>query len=369
MGEKKTKNPKEELEKLRGKIDRLDEGILKLLNRRAKLVQKVGEVKNLIKEGRPELKVFYRPEREKIIIRRLKKSNTGPFPTKSIAPVFTEIISACRSLEIGLRVAYLGPEDTFTHLAARNHFGHRADYRPMRTIEEVFDNVERGLLDYGVVPIENSTGGTVGETLDCFVESDLLINAQVQLRISHNLYSKSGKIEKIKTIYSHPQALAQSWGWIREQLPHVRIKEVSSTAEAARLAKNDPSAGAVTGRLAGERHGLVPVAERIEDYRQNFTRFLILGREKTRPTGKDKTSLLLSLKHEPGILFKALKPFADRNLNMSKIESRPLKQKAWEYLFFIDVEGHEEDPAVTETLEELGHLCLFLKVLGSYPAD
>ncbi len=369
MATNKRRNSKEKLEELRGKIDQLDEKLLNLLNRRAKLVQKVGEVKNFLEEGRPERKTLYRPDREKAIIRRLKDSNTGPFPTKSIDPVFTEIISACRSLEIGLQVAYLGPEDTFTHLAARNHFGHRADYHSMRTIEEVFDNVDRGRFDYGVVPIENSTGGTVGQTLDCFVDSDLLINSEVQLRISHNVYSKSGKIEKIKTIYSHPQALAQSWGWIREHLPHADIKEVNSTAEAARLAKKDATAAAVTGKLAGERHGLVPVAERIEDYRQNFTRFLIIGRDKTEPTGKDKTSLLLSLKDEPGILFKALKPFANRDLNMSKIESRPLKLKAWEYIFFIDVEGHEEDPAILETINELSHLCLFLKVLGSYPTD
>lgn len=361
------RDSEEEINRLRAKIDEIDENILKLLNRRAKVVREVGEVKTKLENGKPGRRVLYRPDRERMILNRLAKTNPGPFPTKSIAHVFMEIISACRSLEIALQVAYLGPEATFAHLAARQHFGHRADYRPMRTIDEAFDAVERGRCDYGVVPIENSTGGTVGQTLDCFVESELKITSQVQLRISHNLYSKSGDLSKVKKIYSHPQAFAQSWGWLRANLPNAETIEVTSTAEAARKSKKEPDSAAITGKVAGETYGLLPIAERIEDYKQNFTRFLIIGREKTKPTGSDRTSLLLSLKDEPGILFKSLHPFAKKGLNLSKIESRPLKHKAWEYLFFIDVEGHEEDKSIIETLDEVREYCLFLKVLGSYP--
>jgi len=369
MVSSKGRGPKKQLERFRSKIDEVDDKILKLLNRRAGLVQKVGNVKNRLGKGSPARKVLYRPEREKSILRRLTKSNSGPFPAPSVVPVFTEIISACRSLEIGLQIAYLGPEATFTHQAAQKHFGHHAYYHPMRTIHEIFNAVERGLCDHGLAPIENSTGGTVGETLDCFVDSDLQITGEVQLRISYNLYSKAGKIEKVRRIYSHPQAIAQSWGWIRSHLPDAEIMEVSSTAEAARKAKSDDTSAAITGKPAGQMYGLKPLAECIEDYHENFTRFLVIGRDSTHPTGEDRTSLLLSLKDEPGILFKALEPFARKGLNMSKIESRPLKQKAWEYLFFIDVDGHQEDSTIKEAIKEVKTYCLFLKVLGSYPRD
>ena len=368
MGSKR-RGPKEEIERFRGKIDEVDDEILKLLNRRASLVQKVGNIKNRLVKGTPARKVLYRPDREKLILRRLTESNSGPFPTPSVNPVFGEIISACRSLEIGLQIAYLGPEATFTHQAAHRHFGHHAYYQPMRTIHEVFNAVERGLCDYGLVPIENSTGGTVGETLDCFVDSDLSISGEVQLRVSYNFYSKAGKIGNVKRIYSHPQAIAQTWGWIRSHLPDAEIIETTSTAEAARRTKNEAQSAAITGKLAGEKYGLKPIAKCIEDYHQNFTRFLVIGRDITHPTGRDRTSLLLSLKDEPGILFKALEPFAHKSLNLSKIESRPLKQKAWEYLFFIDIDGHHEDKTIKDTIIEVKTFCLFLKVLGSYPRD
>jgi chorismate mutase/prephenate dehydratase len=239
----------------------------------------------------------------------------------------------------------------------------------MKTIHEVFNAVERGLCDYGLTPIENSTGGTVGETLDCFVDSDLLISGEVLLRVSYNFFSKAGKLGSIKRIYSHPQAIAQTWSWVRSHLPDAEIVEVTSTAEAARRAKNDAQSAAITGKLAGQTYGLKAIAECIEDYHQNFTRFLVIGRDITHPTGRDRTSLLLSLKDEPGILFKALEPLAQKSLNLSKIESRPLKQKAWEYLFFIDVDGHQEDTTIKDTIEEVRSFCLFLKVLGSYPRD
>jgi chorismate mutase/prephenate dehydratase len=233
----------------------------------------------------------------------------------------------------------------------------------------VFSAVERGKCDYGVVPIENSTGGTVGETLDCFVDSDLVISNEVKLSISHNLFSKTGKKDKIKRIYSHPQGTAQTWGWVRSNYPDVEIIEMSSTAEAAKRAKTDPNGAAIAGKLAGETYGLKIVTKGIEDYKQNFTRFLVIGRDKTQPTDNDRTSILLSLKDESGILFKALEPLAKNGVNMTKIESRPLKQKAWEYLFFIDVDGHEQDANVRKTLKEVGDHCLFVKVLGSYPRD
>jgi len=357
-----------ELEALRESIDRVDERILDLLNRRANLARKIGRVKAKANNGKPRRALLYRPDREGIILRKLKGNNSGPFPTDSIEPVFREIISGCRSLEIGLTVAYLGPEATFAHRAARQYFGHRAGFHPLPTIEEVFDAVERNQFDFGVVPIENSTGGTVGQVLDIFVDTGLVISGNIELRISHNLYSKSGIMEKVKKIYSHPQGFAQSRGWIRSHLHDVEIIELSSTAEAARRAGHEPDSAAVAGKLAGQTYGLKAIAERIEDFHQNFTRFFVIGKIKVRPTGHDRTSLLLSLKDEPGILFKALEPFARRGINMSKIESRPLKRRAWEYLFFIDVEGHIEDKKIARVLKEVKEFCLFLKVLGSYSA-
>jgi chorismate mutase/prephenate dehydratase len=207
----------------------------------------------------------------------------------------------------------------------------------------------------------------VGHALDLFVETDLVISGNIELRISHNLYSKSGRIEKVKKIYSHPQAFEQSMGWIRSRMAGVKLIELTSTAEAARRAKHEPDAAAIAGKIAGQTYGLKPIAERIEDYHQNFTRFLVIGRTKVERTGHDRTSLLLSLKDDPGILFRALEPFARRGINLSKIESRPLKRKAWEYLFFIDVDGHIEDDTILQALKEVKESCLFLKVLGSYP--
>ena len=357
-----------ELDRLREKVDEVDEAILKLLNRRASLVRRIGRAKVSSKGRPPTRPILYLPDREGMILRRLKRTNTGPFPGDSIEPVFREVISACRSLEIGLTVAYLGPEATFAHRAARQYFGHRAGFIPLAAIDEVFEAVERGHADFGVVPIENSTGGTVGHVLDLFVDTDLVISGNIELRISHNLYSKSGRMDKVKRIYSHPQAIAQSHGWIRSHLPAAKVIEVASTAEAARMAGREPAAAAIAGKLAGCTYGLKPIAERIEDYHENFTRFLVIGKTKVGRTGHDRTSLLLSLKDEPGILFRALEPFALRTINLSKIESRPLKRKAWEYLFFIDVDGHVEDEQIAQVLDEVKESCLFLKLLGSYPA-
>lgn len=356
------------MDSLRRRVDEVDEKILTLLNRRAVLVRQIGRTKVKGNDGQSSRSMLYRPDREGIILRKLRESNPGPFPTDSIEPVFREVISACRSLEIGLTVAYLGPEATFAHRAARQYFGHRAGFHPLPTIEEVFDAVGRGQYDFGIVPIANSTGGTVGQVLDLFVETDLVISGNVELRISHNLYSKSGRMDKVKKIYSHPQGFAQSHLWIRSHMPDAEIIELSSTAEAARRAAGEPDAAAVAGKLAGQTYGLAAIAERIEDYHQNFTRFLVIGKTKVARTGHDRTSLLLSLKDEPGILFKALEPFARRGINMSKIESRPLKRRAWEYLFYIDVEGHIEDKVIAHALKEVKEFCLFLKVLGSYSA-
>lgn len=364
---KRTISLSTQLTTLRDKIDEVDRKILKLLNERAKLVKRVGKVKNSLQEDASHSSLFYKPDREGVILQKLKEGNPGPFPTDSIEPVFREIISACRSLEVGLRVAYLGPEATFTHRAARQYFGHKATLHPLPAVDEVFDAVERGQYDFGVVPIENSTGGTVGQVLDLFVDTELVISGNIELRISHNLYSKSGQLEKIKKVYSHPQALAQSWGWLKTHLPSVETIETPSTAEAARRASLEDDSAAIAGKEAGVTYGLVPVAERIEDYHNNFTRFLVIGKTKAGRTGKDRTSLLLSLKDEPGILYRALEPFSRAGINMSKIESRPLKRKAWEYLFFIDVDGHIEDPKLKRVLKEVEKTCLFLKVLGSYP--
>lgn len=352
---------------LRQKIDEVDNKILKLLNERARLVKKIGAVKNSTTASLLHPSHFYKPDREGVILQTLKETNPGPFPTDSIEPVFREIISACRSLEIGLQVAYLGPEATFTHRAARQYFGHKATLHPLPAVDEVFDAVERGQYDFGVVPIENSTGGTVGQVLDLFVDTELVISGNIELRISHNLYSKSGELAKIKKVYSHPQALTQSWGWLKTHLPGVATIETPSTAEAARRASQENDAAAIAGKDAGATYGLTTVAERIEDYHNNFTRFLVIGKTRTGRTGRDRTSLLLSLKDEPGILYRALEPFSRAGINMSKIESRPLKRKAWEYLFFIDVDGHIEEPKLKKVLKEVEKTCLFLKVLGSYP--
>jgi chorismate mutase/prephenate dehydratase len=351
----------DQLKFLRKKIDSLDEQILHLLNQRAEVALEVGRVKS---ETRRDP---YNPQREEEILKRLESQNSGPFPRKAVSSVFQEIISACRSLEVELTVVYLGPPATHTHLAAIERFGTSIHAFPTESIEEVFDAVERGRASFGVVPIENSTEGVVNRTLDRFIESEVKICGEILIRISHDLLSRSGSPEKIRKIYSHPQALAQCRQWLRKRFPQVALSETTSTARAAQLAAEDEEAAAISSSLAAHLYGLKVVESRIEDYLHNYTRFLVLGRQMMERTGRDKTSLLFSISHSPGSLYEILKPFSAKAINLTKIESRPIKDKPWEYVFFLDFEGHGADRQVQEALTEMKREVLFFKLLGSYP--
>jgi len=346
---------------LRQAIDSLDDKLVELLNERARLVQEVGAIKAQLKQP------FYVPERERQILERLQQANTGPFPTEALRPVFSEIISACLSLEHPLRVAFLGPEATFTHMAARTRFGLSARYVPAATVAGVFTEVEKGMADLGVVPIENSTEGVVNSTLDVLIDSELSITAEIATEVSHCLLTRTGTLDGLQKVYSHPQALAQCRGWLSANLPNVAQIEVASTALAARLTRDDPVAAAVASELAGQLYDLKIARKKIEDEVRNVTRFLVVGREPPPPTGRDKTSILFSLKDAAGVLYKVLQPLADAGLNLSRIESRPSRKKLWDYVFFIDVDGHTGEPGVEAALRALEARCEFVKVLGSYP--
>ncbi len=349
------------LSELRQRIDTIDDKILDLLNERARVVIEVGRAKA------GENKEFYVPSREQAIYRRLIEGNPGPFPSEAIRRVFREIISASLSLEEPMKVAFLGPQATFTHVAGMQQFGLSAQLVPQKSISAVFDEVARGRAHYGVVPVENSNEGIVSHTLDMFMESDLKVNAEILLEVSHDLLSRTGKLEDVRKIISHPQALAQCRKWLEENLAELPQVDVASTALAAQLAAEDDSAAAIASEMAANLYGLKVVKQKIADNPSNFTRFLIIGRQMPGRSGHDKTSIMFSVKDEPGILYRMLEPFSKRQLNLTKIESRPLKSKAWEYIFFLDVIGHIVDPGVKEAIEELHQYCQFVKVLGSYP--
>ncbi|HEX9023627.1 MAG TPA: prephenate dehydratase [Geobacteraceae bacterium] len=352
---------KKTLKELRREIDAVDDRILGLLNNRAALVIEVGRLKSA---GKDE---FHVPSREREIYERLAGQNSGPFPNEAIKSVFREIISASLALEAPMRVAFFGPKATFTHLAAMQQFGLSAELVPQKSIPAVFEEVGKGRAKYGVVPVENSTEGMVSHTLDMFMESELKINAEVLLEIHHFLLSRTGRLEDIKKVYSHPQPIAQCRGWLAENLPNVPVVDVASTAVAAQIVSEDYTAAAIASELAATMYDLKIVRERIEDQVNNFTRFLVIGKKMAEMSGDDKTSLMFSVKDEVGILYRMLEPFAKRGINLSKIESRPLKKKAWEYIFFLDLAGHIADPAVHEAVQELKQCCQFVKVLGSYP--
>jgi chorismate mutase/prephenate dehydratase len=350
-----------ELERLRKKIDGIDEEILKALNKRAGIVLEVARIK---KNARAK---FYSPRREREIIDRLRKLNKGPFPNDAIKPIFREIMSASLSLEEPLSVACLGPLATFTHLAALRHFGSSASFIPLNSIKSVFEAVDAGKAEYGVVPIENSNEGVVNYTLDMFMDYDLKINAEVMLEISHNLLSKSGDMKKVKKIYSHPQPAAQCRGWLEANMPNVPLLECASTAKAAETASSDNSAAAIASELAAKIYNLHFIERHIEDSRSNVTRFLVISEESPSKTGRDKTSIMFSVKDRPGALYDILTPYRQAKINLTKIESRPSKRKAWEYIFFIDMEGHIDDRKVKKAINEMKDGCLFVKILGSYP--
>lgn len=350
------------LEDLRKQIDALDLEILGLLNRRAELVIEVGHVKS------KEQKEFYVPDREREIFKRLTENNNGPFPNNALKNVFREIMSASLSLEKPLKIAFLGPAATFTHQACIQHFGLSGDFVPKKDIADVFDDVEKGRADFGVVPIENTTEGVVSHTLDMFVSSQLKISAEVMLEISLALLNKTGKISDIVKVCSHPNPLAQSRNWIKNNLPNALVFDVSSTAMAAQMAAEDTAIAAISSPAAANLYDLRIVEQNIQDNANNFTRFLIISKNGVpKKTGSDKTSLVFAIKDAPGALYSMLKPFASRDINLTKIESRPLKTKAWEYVFYVDLDGHISDEKVKEAIAELDHSCSFLKVLGSYP--
>jgi chorismate mutase/prephenate dehydratase len=351
----------EKIKSLRQRIETLDGKILNLLNERAEIIMEVGREKSAGKMD------SYDPQREEEIVRALVSQNNGPFPKQAIAPVFREIISACRSLETEMTVAYLGPPATHTHLACFEYFGSSVQTQPKESIQEVFEAVEKRKASYGVVPIENSTEGSVNQTLDRLVESEVMICGEVMIQVSHHLLSRSGRSEDIRKITSHASALEQCRKWLRKNFPDVEVGEAASTAKAAQMAAEDLKTAAIASSLAAHLYGLKVVESRIEDYLNNYTRFLVIGLHTNPRTGRDKTSILFSISHAPGSLYQALKPFSEKGINLTKIESRPMKGKPWEYIFFVEIEGHATDAPIREVMAELEGSALFLKLVGSYP--
>ena len=352
---------REDIAKLRVEIDALDDQLLAMLNRRAALARSVGEAKG----GAPA----YRPEREAQILRRILETNPGPLPAERAVGVFREVISACRGMEQEIRVAYLGPAGTFSETAALRQFGSAARYLPCASFDEVFRSVETRASEFAVVPVENSTEGVIARTLDLMLTSPSRICGEVVLRIEQNLMRLGGDLKGVTRVYSHAQSLAQCHDWLSRNLPGVERVPVSSNAEAARLAGLEPSACAVGPALAAERYGLSMIATNIEDDPNNRTRFLVLGDVECDPTGRDSTSLVMSAPNKPGAVHALLSPIARHGISMSRLESRPARAGSWEYFFFVDLVGHQRDPALAEALAELRSLAPYLKILGSYPVS
>ncbi len=350
-----------ELARLREEIDAIDQRILATLNERARRVCEVGELK--ARFGLP----VYSAARERDLVRHLEASNSGPFPDAAIADVFTEIISATRSLERRLRVAYLGPPGTFGHQAARNHFGASVDFVPVSNHGEVFRAVERGEVDRGVVPVENTTHGIVTETFDALAETQVAIGAETLLPVTHHLLSQSGELDRVKCVVSHPQALGQCRRWLADHLHDVAQRACASTALAAQSAAEDESLAAVGSAVAGEIYGLLPIATGIEDQAGNQTRFLVIGGEPPPPSGDDLTLAIYATRAQSGSLYRLLEPFAKAGVNLSAIQSRPMPGRAWEYLFYLDIDGHPGDPKVAGVLAESGRIAQWFRVLGAFP--
>jgi chorismate mutase / prephenate dehydratase len=360
------------LESVRARIDAIDRELQRLLNDRAACALAVAKIKQAEPSDQPP--VFYRPEREAQILARIKKENQGPLPDDAIARLFREIISCCLNLEQPLTIAYLGPPGTYTEAAAVKQFGHFASTRALSSIDEVFREVESEGAHYGVVPVENSTEGMVNHTLDCFMESPVLICAEVELPIHHALLvaktqDVSGKPseEPIREIISHSQSLAQCRGWLDAHYPGIPRTPVNSNAEAARLVLERPGAAAIAGEMAAERYGLRIMASRIEDHPDNKTRFLVIGRQRVGVSGHDKSSILVSTRNEPGALYKVLEPFHRHGISLTRIETRPAKSGSWSYVFFIDFDGHQSDPKLERVLEEVRSVAMEVRSLGSYP--
>lgn len=356
--------PELTLAQLRDKIDALDEQLQTLLNKRADLAQQVAHVKR----GEEADPVFYRPEREAQVLRRVKERNAGPLDSEVVARLFREIMSACLALEQKTRVAFLGPEGTFTHQAVLKHFGHGVEAAPLSAIDEVFREVEAGAAHYGVVPVENSTEGVVNHTLDSFMTSTAKICGEVELRIHHHLMAgPNTQKEKITRVYSHQQTLAQCRKWLDANMPGVERVAVSSNAAAAKRLEGEWNAAAIAGEMAAELYNLEIIQRNIEDLPDNTTRFIIIGRQDTPPSGHDKTSISVSGKNRPGLLYHVLEPFQTRGINLTRLESRPSRTEKWNYVFFIDFEGHREDTEVKRVLDDLKAEDLDIRFLGSYP--
>ncbi len=355
------KEPFQHLENLRKRINEIDEEIIKLLKERLKVAQTIGKIKE--SEGFQAFDL----NREKEVLQRILKLNGGFFPEETLKVIYSEIIRACRSSQEKPKIAFLGPEATFSHLAAQHYFGTSAQFIPVESIIEVFEEVSSERTHFGVVPIENSIEGVVATTLDAIYEYGLKVCGEIYEPISHHLINQTGKLEDIKKIFSHPQAIAQCRKWLRKKLPSVPVESVSSTALAAKWAAVDSSVAAIASLMAAKLYHLQIVAKNIEDFKGNSTRFWIIGKIERDPTGKDKTSLLFSVADKPGALFKVLKCFAERKINLTKIESRPSKNEPWKYVFFLDCEGHIKDSLMKECIEEMQQYCLQVVWLGSYP--
>ncbi len=355
------------LSRIRERIDAIDAQLLQLLNERAGLALEVGRVKQALEAG--EEPVYYRPEREARILARLRALNPGPLSNDHIARLFREIISCCLALEQPLTVAYLGPAGTYTEMAARAQFGQSAHIVPRTGIDEVFREVETAQANYGVVPVENSTEGMVNHTLDCFMSSpgDIRICAEVELPIHHAFLVHPDNEGEVVRVLSHAQSLAQCRRWLDTNYPGVERVAVSSNAEAARQVVENHGFAAVAGEIAARRYGLRVLAASIEDYTSNKTRFLVLGRQDVGASGRDKTSLLVSMKNRPGALYRVLQPFARHGVSLTRVETRPARSGDWSYVFFIDVDGHRSDDTVQAALAEVGEVALRVRLLGSYP--
>jgi len=358
-------NVRPELEQIRGRIDSVDEQIHQLLSERARLAQQVGISKH--REGHTV--DFYRPEREAQVLRRARERNDGPLRDEDVVRLFREIMSACLAQEQPLKVAYLGPEGTFTQSAVLKHFGHSVRALSLTSLDEVFQEVQAGSADFGVVPVENSTEGTISNTLDRFLSSPLHICGEVELRIHHYLMSRVKTLDQVERVCAHPQALGQCRGWLDEHLPNADRVPVSSNAEGARRARDERGTAAVAGETAAEIYGLDILAREIEDREDNTTRFLVIGRKLLRPSGADRTTLMVSAKDTdaPGSLFRLLEPLAVHGVSLTRIESRPSRRRKWDYVFFMDIEGHAEDGPVATALAALKERASLFRILGSYP--
>ena len=347
------------LKQLRARIDALDLEILKVVSERASAAHAIGKLKD---DG-----TVYRPEREAQVLRRLAEANPGPLPDKVIMHLFTEVISACRALEDAFSIASLGPRGTFSEEAVVKHFGGQAPVMLCTSIDEVFRSVESGNVGYGVVPIENSTEGAVGRTLDFLLSTPLKICGEVLLPVHQNLLSKSNDISTVKRIFSHAQSLGQCNRWLAQNCPHAKRVPVASNAEAAKMAQDDAESAAIAGRAAAAHYGLSIIADNIEDEPNNTTRFVVISRQEVPPSGNDKTSLVMSTRNVPGAIHELLTPLANNRVSMTRLESRPSRTGLWEYVFFLDMEGHQSEGNVARALEEMRELAAFLKILGSYP--